>query len=178
MGNRTNRLRRARSPGAPAVEKAALVQPDAAVGFRDGCKGRLCRRGGLGGAGPFSCARAFGHRPGPAQCSSVMRGTRPQVPGPGPFPQVLRASPVTALKTEETHGGWRDLQAARTSLGWSDGGQHRPQHHPAFPSSGWWALASSCSLGLRFLCGPATAHCTSSLALPSSCCLWAQPCWA
>nr|KAF6455561.1 cytochrome b561 [Rousettus aegyptiacus] len=44
--------------------------------------------------------------------------------------------------------------------------------------SGWWALASSCSLGLRFLCGPATAHCTSSLALPSSCCLWAQPCWA
>nr|KAF6308876.1 cytochrome b561 [Pipistrellus kuhlii] len=48
----------------------------------------------------------------------------------------------------------------------------------AVPSSGWWASASSCSPELRSPCGPATAPCTSSSAPPSSCCPWAQPCWA
>ncbi|KAF6298349.1 cytochrome b561 [Rhinolophus ferrumequinum] len=44
--------------------------------------------------------------------------------------------------------------------------------------SGWWALVSSCSPELRFLCGTATAHSMSSLVPPSSSSLWAQPCWA
>lgn len=55
--------------------------------------------------GPFSCACVFGHRPSLPRGSSVVRGTRPQVPGPGPFPQVLRASPITALKEETMVGG-------------------------------------------------------------------------
>ncbi|KAF6298350.1 cytochrome b561 [Rhinolophus ferrumequinum] len=49
---------------------------------------------------------------------------------------------------------------------------------PFFLSSGWWALVSSCSPELRFLCGTATAHSMSSLVPPSSSSLWAQPCWA
>uniref|UniRef100_A0A383ZL42 Transmembrane ascorbate-dependent reductase CYB561 n=1 Tax=Balaenoptera acutorostrata scammoni TaxID=310752 RepID=A0A383ZL42_BALAS len=52
------------------------------------------------------------------------------------------------------------------------------RQHLAFPPSGSWALASSCSPARRFLCGAATGRSTSSLAAPSSSSQWAPPCWA